>query len=240
MKKFLRLDWDAIAGIVAAMAAIIMHFLHLIEEDILLTIAVVLIALLFIRDLRRERLAERIGESVQQTKDTVKTIQANLLPPDAILVGPRRLHAVCERFSARARGEMVWFNVCLLMFKPQSLFDTLLRPAIESPLVSSIQFVLEKGQQNLWDSEIVPKVAACRGKEKVKEPLWTTAKDNISLIISDTDSDGMTECLLSFWGEPFMAKAEGQNIPRYVFHVQSQSELVGRLVDLVRSSTVSA
>ena len=240
MKRFLRFDWDAIAGIIAAMAAIVMHFLHIIEEDILLMIAVVLIALLFIRDLRRERLAERIGESMQKTESTIKEIQTSLHPPDAILVGPRQLRAVCERFSARARGEIVWFHVCLLMFRPQSLFDTLLRPAIESPLVSSLQFVLDEDQRDLWKSEIVPKVAACRGKEKVKEPLWTTARDNISLIISDTDSDGMTECLLSFWGEPFMAKSEGQNIPRYVFHVQSQSELVGRLVDLVRSSTVSA
>jgi hypothetical protein len=28
---------------------------------------------------------------------------------------------------------MVWFNVCLLMFIPQVLFDDLLRPAIENP-----------------------------------------------------------------------------------------------------------
>ncbi|WP_432822683.1 hypothetical protein [Trichloromonas sp.] len=60
MKRILKYDWDAIAGIVAAFAAILMHFLHIVEEDVLLMIAVVLIALLFIRDLRRERQSEHL------------------------------------------------------------------------------------------------------------------------------------------------------------------------------------
>ena len=57
IRRFLSLDWDAIAGIVAAVMALAMHFLHIIEEDVLLMIAVVLLALLFIRDLRRQRIA---------------------------------------------------------------------------------------------------------------------------------------------------------------------------------------
>lgn len=240
LKQLLRLDWDAIAGIVAAVAALVMHFLHVIEEDILLMIAVVLIALLFLRDLRRERHAERMDESVQQTEAVVKEIQAKLIPPDVILIGPRQLRTVTEGFSVHARGDMVWFHVCLLMFKPQSLFDSLLRPAIENPLVTSIQFVLDQEQRELWEDELVPKVMMCRGKEKVKEPCWTTIEENVSLIISDIGSDNGTECLLSFWGEPFMAHTVGRDVPRYVFHVQSQSELVDRFVDLVRSYRVSA
>jgi len=240
MKRLLKLDWDAIAGIVAAVAALVMHFLHVIEADILLTIAVVLMALLFLRDLRRERHAERMDESLLQTASAVKEIQAMLIPPDVILVGPRQLRAVSEGFSARARGDMVWFHVCLLMFKPLFLFDTLLRPAIENPLVSSIQFVLGNEQRELWESELVPKVKLCRGQEKVREPYWTTINENVSLIISDIGADGKTECLLSFWGEPFMARTVGRDVPRYIFHVQSQSELVGRFVDLIRSYRVSA
>ncbi len=240
MKRLLRLDWDVIAGIVAAVAALVMHFLHVVEADILLMIAVVLIALLFLRDLRRERHAERMDECLQQTEAVVKDIQAKLIPPDVILIGPRQLLTESEGFSVRARGDMVWFHVCLLMFKPQALFDSLLRPAIENPLVTSIQFVLDQEQRELWEGELVPKVMRCRGKEKVKEPYWTTIEENVSLIISDIGSDNRTECLLSFWGEPFMARTTGRDVPRYIFHVQSQSELVGRFVDLVRSYRVSA
>ena len=47
-------DWDAIAGIFAACAALVLHLLHVIETDVLLTIALVAIALLLFRDLRRE------------------------------------------------------------------------------------------------------------------------------------------------------------------------------------------
>ena len=240
MKRFLRLDWDAIAGIAAAVAALVMHFLHVIEADILLMLAVVLLALLFLRDLRRERHAERLDEHVSQAATALKELQATLLPPDAILVGPRQLRTVTEGFAGRAHGDMVWFHVCLLMFRPQSLFDTLLRPAIENPLVRSIQFVLDNEQQELWESAVLPKVRQCRGKDKMQDPCWTTIKENVSCIISDIGTEGRTECLVSFWGEPFMARTVGRDVPRYVFHVQSHSELVSRLVDLVRSYRVAA
>jgi len=240
MKRFLRLDWDAIAGIIAAVAALVMHFLHVIEADVLLMLAVVLIALLFLRDLRRERSTERLDEHVSQTATTVKELHAMLLPPDTILVGPRQIRAATEGFAGRAHGDMVWFHVCLLMFKPQSLFDTLLRPAIENPLVRSIQFVLDQEQRELWESAMLPKVQQCRGRDKVKDPHWTTIQENVSCIISDIGTEGRTECLVSFWGEPFMARTVGRDVPRYIFHVQSHSELVGRLVDLVRMYHVSA
>ena len=48
MKRVLTFDWDAIAGIIAAVAAIVLHLLHVVEEDVLLVIAVVLIAVLFL------------------------------------------------------------------------------------------------------------------------------------------------------------------------------------------------
>jgi hypothetical protein len=240
MKRLLQLDWDAIAGIIAAVAALLMHFLHVIDADVLLMLAVVLIALLFLRDLRREHHTERLDEHMAQTATAVQALQATLRPPDALLVGSRQLRVVTEGFAGQAHGDMVWFHVCLLMFQPQSLFDTLLRPAIENPRVRSIQFVLDHEQRELWESAVLPKVQQCRGHDKVKDPCWSTIRENVSCIISDTGTAGRTECLVSFWGEPFMARTVGRNVPRYIFHVQSHSELVGRLVDLVRSYHVAA
>jgi hypothetical protein len=57
----------------------------------------------------------------------------------------------------------------------------------------------------------------------------------VSIILADIDAEGMTECLLSFWGEPFMSYDTKRNVPRYIFHVKAHSELVGRLVELQRS-----
>jgi hypothetical protein len=240
MKKFLRYDWDAIAGIVAAFAAIVMHFLHVVESDILLMIAVVLIALLFIRDLRREERIEKVGASLRETEGGVKEILGRLTPSDAILVGPQKIRRNMEEFARRARNEMLWFHVCPLMFRRQELFDALLKPAIDNPAVTSIQFILDTSDREAWEGEVLPKILRCAGKDKVRETRWTTISGGVSAIISDIDRDGWTECLLSFWGEPFMARTPSHEVPRYIFHVQSHSELVGRMLEVVRSHRLSA
>jgi hypothetical protein len=234
LKRVLNFDWDAVAGLIAAVAAIVMHFLHLADEELLITIAVVLIALLFIRDLRRERATEDAYTAIAENRAALRSIQTGILPPDAVLVGPAQIRFTSERFSAHARGEMIWFHVCLSMFRPQSLFDTLLRPAIENPHVASIQFILDQNQKELWDADVVPKISACRGKDKVKPPYWTTIRESVSVIIADEGASGKAEVLLSFWGEPFMAYATDRKVPRYIFHVQGHSELVTRLIELVR------
>lgn len=235
MQKFLKVEWEAIAGIVAAVIALVMHFLHVVEEEVLLVIAVVLLSLFFIRDLRRERFNEQMRASLEQTERVVQHIQTTLSPPDAVLVGPRRIRAESESFARYAQGEMIWFHVCLLMFKPPALFDALLRPAIENPRVTAIQFILDEDQRELWAQEVAPKVATCVGKDKVREPRWTTIRENVSFILSDSGPDGTTECLLSFWGEPFMARSTERDVPRYIFRVQGHSELVARLAELERS-----
>lgn len=236
MKPFLKYDWDAIAGIIAAMVAIIMHMLHLVEAEVLLMISVVLIALLFFRDLRRERMAERIGESLHQTELSVKEILTQLNAPDAVLVGPLSIRQTMEDFSRQARNKMLWFHVCPVMFRRQELFDTLLKPSIENPYVNSIQFVLDSSDRDLWQEEVEPKIKNCKGQNKVRDTIWTSISGGVSAIISDIDKDGKTECLLSFWGEPFMARTPSHNVPRYVFHIQSHSELVGRMLEVVRSA----
>ena len=74
---------------------------------------------------------------------------------------------------------MIWFNVCLLMFKPQTLFDIMLKPAVENRLVTSIQFVLDPEQNDLWEQEILPKLNNCAGKEKVQPPRWCPIHESV-------------------------------------------------------------
>ncbi len=136
--------------------------------------------------------------------------------------------------------DMVWFHVCLQMYHRQELFDLLLKPAIENPLVTSIQFVLDSNQKELWKNDIIPKLETCNGKEKVKEPKWTTINENISLILSDSSYTNKTECLLSFWGEPFMAKSTSREVPRFIFHIQGHSELITHLVEIERNYRLKA
>ena len=234
MKKLLRFDWDIIAGITAAIIAIVLHLLHVVDVEVLFTIVLVLLALLLFRDLRRESHDEHLGEAVDQIKGDVKSIESSLETPAAVLIGPRHLREESRRFVASARGEMVWFNVCFLMFRSQEVFDLLLKPAIENPLVRSIQFVSDESEQELWEANMLPKIRECVEGHKVLQPRWRTLPQTVSFILADTEHEEQTEALLSFWGEPFMARTLEKQVPRYVVWVHGHSDLVAQLVDLER------
>lgn len=239
MKRILRFDWDIIAGIAAAVVAIVLHLLHVVHTGVLLTIVLVLLALLLIRDLRREGQDEQLAESLDHIRGTVKEVHLSLTPPDAILIGPRQLRSESRRFVESASGEMIWFNVCFLMFQSQELFDLLLKPAIGNPHVTSVQFVSDDGERELWQANMKPKIEACARGEKIAEPRWRQLPKTVSFILADVGPEGATEALLSFWGEPFMARTTGQQVPRYVFRVQAHSELVPQLVELERQHRMS-
>jgi hypothetical protein len=102
-------------------------------------------------------------------------------------------------------------------------------------MVSTIQFILDEDQRDLWHQLIKPKIAACDGHAKVMEPRWHSLSKTVSYVLSNSQVSGGPEALLSFWGEPFMARTTGRDVPRFVFHVQSNSELLPHLVELQRS-----
>ena len=235
LQRFLRLEWDAIAGVFAAFLAIVLHLLHMVDEHVVLPIILALMGLLFINFMRHTKNNEITAEQVEKTAHAVSKIQSALELPDVLLVGPRHLRSVNEKFISHMSGETIWFNVCLSMYKPQPLFDVLLRSAIDNPMVSSIQFVLDETQKGLWLEVIQPRIAACAGHAKVREPRWHSLNNPVSYILADSQVSGGPEALLSFWGEPFMAQTTERNVPRYIFHVQRHSELLTHLVELVRA-----
>ncbi|MFN8559830.1 MAG: hypothetical protein U0531_21600 [Dehalococcoidia bacterium] len=234
MRRLRSFDWDAVAGISAAVLALVLHILHIVDEQVVLAVILVILALVLIRDLRREDRDERVAEAVGRAEAALHALQGSLAAPDTVLIGPRRLRVESERFARNARGEMVWFNVCLTMFAPQALFDVLLRPAVENPRVTSIIFMLDNNERERWQTLVLPKLAACAGREKVREPHWSELHETISFILSEQESHGATEAHLSFWGEPFMARTAGRHVPRYIFHVQRHSELIARLAEIQR------
>jgi len=201
---------------------------------VLLSILLVLIALLFVRDLRRERGFDDMETGIKDGLARMRGIESSLKPPDAVLIGPQSLRAESEAFSREAAGEMTWFHVCLLMFRPQELFDVLLRPAVENPRVTAIQFVLDESERGSWAEHVLPKVRRCAGSAKVREPRWTNIDETVSVIFAGHAAGGAGDCLLSFWGEPFMSHATNAPVPRYIFRVSRHSELVGRLADIER------
>src|SRR5687768_15357620 len=122
IKRLFKLEWEMIAGLIAAVAALVMHSLGIGSEELLLVMAVVLMALLFLRNIRQEQRTEIILEAISRTDTTIKAIGDSLAPPELILVGPQHLRAQSERFCRDAQGELLLFHVCLLMFRSQALF----------------------------------------------------------------------------------------------------------------------
>jgi len=236
IKHLISLEWDAIAGVIAAVVAIILHLLHVVDEHVILPIVLALLGLLFINFMRHTRNNEITAEQVDQTARVVNRIKSTLKHPDVTLVGPRNLRSANEQFIRHMGGDTIWFNVCLSMYKPQALFDTLLRPAVDSPMTTSIQFVLDQSQKNLWQQFIQPQIAACAGQAKVREPRWCNLEKTVSFILADSQLSGETEALLSFWGEPFMAQTTGRDVPRFIFHIQKNSELLPHLMELARQN----
>lgn len=240
MARFRQLDLEAAAGLIAAVTALVLHLLHIADEGLLLSIMLIILAPILLRDMRREDREARQTRAIESNMAAILDIRAATVLPDTVLVGPTRLREESARFSQRAHGEMVWFNVCLSMFEPQSLFDALLRPAIENPRVSSVRFILDESERERWQSVVLPKIAQCSGASSVGEPVWDTlSEEAVSCILAETDA-GDVEALLSFWGEPFMARAPRRDVPRYIFHVQRHSELIGRLRELERGYRLQA
>jgi len=237
-KRLLRLEWDTIAGIIAAVVAILMDLLGILPGRVVPTITLVLIALLFLRQVRSERLNDDIKKSIASSELHFKTL-ADTVHPATTLIGPHKLREESETFARHSRGEMIWFNVCLSMFRPQALFDVLLRPAIENPAITAIYFTLDEKQKALWDEEVLPKIEVCSGRHKIAEPHWSAIPANLSFVMSDATSEDNADCLLSFWGEPFMASSIGPGVPRYIFNIHRRSELVSHLRELERGHRVS-
>ncbi len=193
-------------------------------------------AILLLRDFRRENQAEKLASSVERISSAVEDVKRAVRTPDVTLIGPTELRAASLGFAQKGRGEVVWYNVCLRMYKAQQPFNIMLRPFIENPAVSSIRFVLDSEEKQRWQSDVLPKINATSGYTKVEEPYWCNLKDNISFVIAETGEEGQSEALVSFWGEPFMAIGTDKNVPRYVLHVSSNSELIARLKEKERIS----
>lgn len=171
-KKLLSYEWDAIAGLLAAVAAIILHLLHIVDEHIILPIVLAMLGLLFINFMRHTRNNDLTAEQVEQTGHAVSRIESALKPLDIILIGQRQLRSVSEQFTRHMSGDTIWFNVCPSMYRPQPLFDALLRPALENPSATSIQSVLDISQKALWHEAVQPKIGTCMDYSKVREPRW--------------------------------------------------------------------
>lgn len=217
---------DVVAIVIASVGAIVLHHLGLIPEAYVISILLLLLAL------------HALQESIrgEEFKDNFETIKQNVLAkaPETELIKPSELLTYTEEVALKNRGEVWWFNSCSNMFSSQRLFDSLLKPSIESPKSTRVIFVQKASMKGVWDREVQPKIEKCGGRDKV-QAVWCNIDENIAFQMIDVGVDKEAkEALVAVWGEPFMMDLgkSGEQVPRYLIHIKSQSELIPRLKDI--------
>ncbi len=217
---------DVVAIVIASVGAIVLHHLGLIPEAYVISILLLLLAI------------HALQESIrgEEFKEDLKTIRQNVLAaaPETELIKPSELLTYTEEFALKNRGEVWWFNACSNMFSSQRLFNSLLKPSIESAKSAGVIFVLGTSMKDVWDREVWPQIQKCDGRNKV-QVIWCNIDENIAFQMIDVGVDKEAkEALVAFWGEPFMMDLgkHGEKVPRYLIHVKNQSELIPRLKDI--------
>jgi hypothetical protein len=236
MKRLRTIEWEAVAGLLAAIVALVLHFLHVTDTGLLRVITLVLVALLFLRELRKEGRWEALVDGTRHSARLLEQILAATPEPEIDLIGPSRLQCATARFAERCHGTVVWFNACPEMLASRELCDTVLRPFLANPAITAIRFVLDHRQRDRWQTVVSSTLGPLLASGKAEPPIWGHLDSGVSFMLADTDATtGRAAALVSFWGEPFMAVHHDRRVPGYVIHVHDHSELIGRLREVERA-----
>ena len=108
LRSLLRVDWDVIAGIAAAIIAMLLSFMGLVSEAVARGIILLLCALLLVRDLRRESREHRMFDKLDLLKRNLIGLSSTVRETDVSLVGPKRMRADVLDFTTALYGEVRW------------------------------------------------------------------------------------------------------------------------------------
>jgi hypothetical protein len=235
LRFWLRIDWDVVAGIMAALVAMLLSFMGLVSETVGRGIILLLCALLLIRDLRREAREHRQFDKL----DVIKRHVANLTAgkqADVHLVGPKRMRQEFADFATTVYGDVRWFNACCRMFRRQEVFNATLRPFLDNPNVTTVTLLCRPEERQFWLTDLAPKLRKCDHGDKVQTPLWGAIDTNVSFVLGDVDGDGRDEAVISIIEEPFASLNQGPAVPRFVIRVFSHCDLIAPLEDMSRQA----
>jgi hypothetical protein len=236
-RRLLRIDWDVIAGIIAAITAMILSFMGVISEYVVRGIILLLCALLLTRDLRGEAREHRMFDKLDLIKRYVFDISGAIKAPEIQLIGPKKMRHGYTAFASALYGEIRWVNFCCRMFRRQEVFEATLRPLIDNPNVTSVVLFCRPEERQHWQADVLPKLRKCDNGGKVREPCWRDLRGHVSMLIGDVDGDGRNEALVSILEEPFAASTQGTSVPRYLLRVFSGCDLMSYIEDAARYAT---
>ena len=234
----MNLDLHVVALVVAAGIGIILETLDLLSLESLISLTLLIVAVSALHTSVEGAKVRKVHEVLLRVVDDISAIKLSISPTDLKLITPKRLISFTSEFTARNRGEIWWFNICVDMLQSQKLFDILIGSVLANPKTTRMRIVLKSSEKMLWDKFAKPRIEKCAGKEKLEEPIIADDLGNISFGLI-TNSDNSKEGLMSVWGEPFMMKRsskEGNDfvLPRYLISIEKKSELILRIAEIFR------
>lgn len=232
--RLLRIEWDVVAGAIAAVVAMLFHVLGIASDELIRGVLLLLLALLLLRDLRQEGRTHRLTDAVQSLSRKVTCLEDAVGRHDVMLIGPKRLRQEFSRFAHEVRGEVTWYHVCGRLFRRQELFDATLGQLLANESVSSVQLLLDQRDRETWEAELAPKLARHPDAAKVHAPLWGRLSGGVSFVLAETGEGGSPEALIGILEEPFAVRSAAASLPRYVLRIHNESELLDHLVELAR------
>jgi hypothetical protein len=235
LRYLLRIDWDVVAGIIAAVTAMLLSFMGLVSETVGRGIILLLCALLLIRDLRGEAREHRMFDKLDIIKRHVANLTA-VKQGDVHLIGPKKMRQEFMDFATTVHGEVHWFNACCRMFRRQEVFDATLRPFLENPHVTAVHLLCHPEERQGWLTDLLPKLRRCEHGDKVQPPSWGLIPTRVSFVLGDVGGDGRDEAVLSILEEPFATASQGPAVPRFLLRAFSHCDLVAPLEEMFRQA----
>lgn len=239
IRKVLHVDWDVIAGVIAAIVAMFMSFLGLASQPVVLGIILLLCALLLLRDLRGEARMYRLERALDLIRRHGFEVARAVSPPEVVLYGPKQMRQAFREFATEARGEVVWHNACCRMFHRLDIFENTLRLLIRNPNVRAVQIICDERERSPWVNELAPKLVHCDPDGKFRDPVFGRIGNEISFLMAEVDEDERVEALMSVLEQPFAAHNQEPSVPRYLLRVQHHSPLIGEMLEIARHSMSS-
>lgn len=223
------IEFDILAIIIASLLGIILHALHLLPEEFIVSLILLLLALHALHSATESSKHSEVHTRLLEAADKLEDPEIRLIPSQEIF-------RKGEDLALRNRGEMWWFNTPL-GFKNQKIFDQILKPAMENPRTKKISFILDQRFKETWEKDVKPKINKTKGHEKVEEPRWRSIREKTAFRMIDTQTDkDEKEAHLTILERPFIMHIQNTEKeafhPRYMFHVKSHSKLIQDLKDL--------
>jgi hypothetical protein len=237
LRRLITVEWDTLAGVVAALLAMLLSFFGLVSEVTMQAILLLLAGMILLRELRNDSRAATHAEHLDCLRQDVRDIREKVGTTDLIVITSAALRHEFQDFARHLTGRVTWYNACCRMFHRQEVFEGTLGRLITNPGITAIEMLCDECERHAWETDVVLQVQRHGGAGKVREPVWAHMPPTISFLVGEHVEYGRPQALMAIMEEPFASQGSGLSVPRYLFRIQNHSDILTDMAELARSTS---